>query len=425
MQKEVDTMRKRLIMTAAAMCLMLLTGCGQGAQKNDELPEDMPWNHGNNAVMETEMGWYTNMSRTNLLNLHYIDKDSGVDIFLCSRPECMHEGGSSCTATYNGLETLNTVMYNGDIYFAAYEQDEETAGIALYRAAADGSSIDKVSDVYKVKFPRDDRCDIGHEPFIIHKGYAYIPFDISKSSLPGFGGYIDSGMMKVNIYTGETTEIVSDDEGYFSPRVRSLMGCGDFVYFDWSGGTWQYDTAADVCSPVDIKSKEKYITGVTDKAFFIRTLNEKDCLKIEAYDKEALEFSYVAAELEEENFVVHTLFYNDMIFLCGDNDISVYKDGEKIGGTACGMGRERYSRNGFDYDGHLNDFKISGEYLYVIESNFRNYNYETRVLCNVYRCPLEDIISGEGEFEEVFSVTDNKSAEALWGEHFAAIKKGS
>ncbi|MDE6594100.1 MAG: hypothetical protein K2K57_13690 [Oscillospiraceae bacterium] len=422
-------MRKRFIIMA--FCLMLLTGCGQGVQRNDELPEDTPWNNGANNVMETDTGWYTNMSRTNLLNLHYIDKDSGVDVFLCSRPECLHEGGSSCTATYNGLETINTVMYNGDIYFAAYEQDEETAGIALYRAAADGSSIDKVSDVYKIKFPQDDRCDIGHEPFIIHRGYAYIPFDISKSSLPGVGGYIDSGLMKVNIYTGETAEIVSDDEGYFSRRVSRLKGCGDFVYFDLSGGTtepqgtWQYDTVTGVCSPVDIKSETKYITGVTDNAFFISTVNEKDCLKIEAYDKETSEFLYVAADTEEADTWAHTLFYNDMIFICGYFEISVYKNGERIGGIAYEMGENEYSRNDSLYVGQWNEFKISEEHLYLIESNFLNYNYENRVLCTVYRCPLKDIISGDGEFEEVFNVTDNRSAEALWGEHFAAIKKGS
>lgn len=113
-----------------------------------------------------------------------------------------------------------------------------------------------------------------------------------------------------------------------------------------------------------------------------------------------------------------------MIFICGDKEISVYKDGERIGGIAYGMGGERYSRNDLDFDGHWNEFKISGEHLYLIESNFLNYNYENRVLCNVFRCPLEDIISGEGEFEEIFSVTDNRSAEALWGEHFAAINKG-
>ncbi|MDE7294108.1 MAG: hypothetical protein K2N72_06760 [Oscillospiraceae bacterium] len=427
-------MRKRFI--AMAACLMLLTGCGQSAQRNDELPEDTPWNNGVNAVMETDMGWYTNMSRTNLLNLHYIDKDSGVDVFLCSRPECMHEGGSSCTATYNGLETVNTVMYNGDIYFAAYEQDEETAGIALYRVTADGSSIDKVSDVYKIKFPRDDECKIGNEPFIIHKGYAYIPFDISKSSLPGFGGYIDSGLMKVNIYTGECSEIVSDEEGYFSPRARRLMGCGDFVYYDWSG-TWQYDTVTGGCSPVGIKSEDKYtyIIGVTDKNFFISTLNEKDCLKIETYDKETLEFAYVAADTEGADHWPRILFYNDMIFICGYFEIGVYKDGERIGGISYEMGENEYKKDEDYFDGHYkrdgdefigqwNEFKISGEHLYLIESNFLNYNYETRVLCNVYRCPLEDIISGEGEFEEVFRVTDNRSAEALWAEHFAAIKKG-
>ncbi len=411
-------MKKRFI--TMAMCLMLLTGCGRGGN-NAEHPEDTPWNNGFHAIMENDKGWYTNESAADILSLRYTDKESGAQVYLCSRPECMHEGGGSCTATYNDLEPVNTLMYEGDIYFAAYEQDEETAGIALYRAAADGSALDKAADVYKIKFPRDDRCDIGQEPFIIHKGYAYIPFDLSKRSLPGFGGYIDSGLMKVNIYTGETTEIVSDDEGYFSRRVSRLKGCGDYVYFDYTGmkpggGTYRYNITSGEVSPT-VVNDEIYtvLSGVTPDRVYVSTANENFCLRIESYDSETFEYIGIAADTDERNMASCTLFYNDMIFICGDNDISVYRDGERIGGLAdCGEADDfEYSDNISYYRYQNYIWKISDNYFYRIR--YGDYFFEERIIYYIDRCPLEDIISGEGEFEEVVRVMDERGRTILLG----------
>ncbi|MCM1577871.1 MAG: DUF5050 domain-containing protein [Ruminococcus sp.] len=416
-------MKKRI--TAAVLTVICtLSACGQSSSA--EPPEDTPWNNGRHAIMETDKGWYTNESSVDILSLRYTDKESGVQVYLCSRPECMHEGGDSCTATYNDIEPVSTLMYDGSIYFAAYEQDDETAGIALYKAALDGSSLNKVTDVYKVKMPEDDRCDVSGEPFIIHKGYAYIPFELSKRSIPGFGGYIDSGMIRVNIYTGEREEIVSDDEGYFSKRVSELMGCGDYVYFRHSGnkpqgsGTYRYNITTGEITPTLVSDEDYiFISGVTpDKVYVNRGNEETFCLTIDCYDSETFEYLGIAAETEQRNMAAATLFYNDMIFVCGENDIDVYKDGERIGGVNGIDGdfdyTDRYSGKTY-YAFYFNGFfKISDNCLYRIR--YGNEFFHERVLYYIDRCPLEDIISGTGEFETVIEVTDDRGAYISWGD---------
>lgn len=413
-------MKRKFI--SAALCVVLFTGCTQSGE-NAEHPEDTPWNNGRHAVMETEKGWYTNESTLNILSLKYTDKESGAQVYLCSRPECMHEGGGGCTATYNDIEPINTLMYEGSIYFTAYEQNDETAGMALYRAAADGSALDKVTDIYKVKIPPDDRCDVTGEYFIIHKGTAYIPFELSKRSIPGYGGYIDSGMIKANIYTGETEEIVSDDEGYFSRRVSSLKACGDYVYFNWSGnkpkdsGTYRYNiNSGEITATIADDENYTTLSGVTEDKVYVNAGNENYCLKIECYDSETFEYLGTAADTNQRNMAAVTLFYNDMIFICAENAVDVYKDGERIGGIAVPNDdfdmMDAFSGDVYYYT-YINGFyKISDECLYRISSS--DDFFETRILYRIDRCPLADIISGTGEFENVIEVRDDRGANIRW-----------
>ena len=97
--------------------LIMLGGCDGKEMKDDvsKMPEDKPYNR---VVMETENGYYYNVCDMNL-SLRYTEKTTGKDIFLCARPECMHDGNEKCTATYNFLEISNSILYDNSIYFVA------------------------------------------------------------------------------------------------------------------------------------------------------------------------------------------------------------------------------------------------------------------------------------------------------------------
>lgn len=423
-------MKRKSKIIPALFTAMLLAGCGETAAPGQALPEDVPYNHGVDAIMETEDGWYTNYSRLNLLNLHYIDKESGADVYLCSRPECMHDGSDSCTATYNNINVQNTLLYNGALYFTANEQDGETAGIALYKAAADGSALDKVTDICKVK--TDKAVETSHMSYnnyqndylIIHKGYAYISYELYDQEVGGYAGYIDSGLMKINISTGEKEELVSDDEGYFSPKACRLKACEDYVYFDMNGNkaeqsyTARYNINDGSISIIDIRNEYgnySYVTGITPESIYVNTANENNCLRIEEYDADTLEYKGFAADTDQRNLAACTLFYDDMIFVCGDDRIDVYKDGERTGGIVYGVDENDYPE-GVDLYAFQNGlFKISRGYLYLIDTDFSNQHIND-IIRRVSRCPIEDILNGTGKFEPAYISYDERTAEMLWGD---------
>lgn len=411
------------LVTAMLLAAMLLAGCGETAAPGQALPEDVPYNHGVDAIMETEDGWYTNYSRLNLLNLHYIDKESGADVYLCSRPECMHDGSDSCTATYNNITVSNTVLYEGVLYFIADENDGETSGISLYKAACDGSSLDKVTDIYKIRSESKVQ-NVSGEYFIIHKGYAYVPFKMQSSGLEGLAGYVDGGLMKINIFTGEREEIFSDDEGYFSPDIHNLKGCGDYVYYDIGGlkpeqrGTFRYNTADGSTSTViDIKNEYDlydFISIVTPDSLYVNRAKDF-CLTVEEYDAVTFEYKGTAAVTDQRNLNACTLFYDDMIFVCGDDRIEVYKDGSMTGSVTYGEDTNDYPNQTYTYVFQNSSFKISEGYLYIIDNDFSHQNIDD-VIRKVSRCPIEDILNGTGKFELAYTSYDERTSEMLWGD---------
>ena len=73
------------------LCITAVAGCGEkegGAEspqeerkKGKELPEDSQWNHGVNAIMETEAGYYVNVAGNTGRELGYQGL-RGVDPFM-------------------------------------------------------------------------------------------------------------------------------------------------------------------------------------------------------------------------------------------------------------------------------------------------------------------------------------------------------
>ena len=248
---------KEILAVLLVLGLALLGGCNSGTGSGDkggitigkskELPEDTPWNHGLNAIMETEDGYYSNEYglRSSTLKalqcLRYYEKESGNTILLCNKPECTHDGGDTCEATYKNVIPGNTMLYDGSIYLLAAEKNGINVSINLYRAALDGSAIDKVGTV--ISADNVENQEVAYSPqtaslftlnqsvdysFIIHKGYAYIPYYLRFGS--GSKGLKGAGLMRMNLSNGETQELYKVETLVAGMPAR-VTAAGDFVYF--------------------------------------------------------------------------------------------------------------------------------------------------------------------------------------------------
>lgn len=229
------------------------TGNGFDTVNAAKYPDDEPANHGKTAIMETENGYYYDfgwgMTRTSddglfsyyfTLALSYYDKASGDAILLCAKPECEHDHDENCVATYKGIETIGTVLYDGYIYIYGLEKDGTLLMLNLYRATLDGSHIDKVATILEADNPTGasyiyEQTNYGSENyFIIHRGSAYIPYFLRIGK--GSKGFMGGGLMKVDLANGEKKQIVNMQ--YFTdPYPISLCGAGDYVYMHLVGSS--------------------------------------------------------------------------------------------------------------------------------------------------------------------------------------------
>ena len=232
------SLRKKLAGLALMMLALFFASCGEKEKK--DLPEDTPWNHGFNSIMETDIGYYSNLLDEQ--HLCYYDKESGNSILLCNKPECTHEGGNDCEATYQKMQTMNTILYDGYLYILGVEDVDHMVSISFYRGALDGSSMDKIGTVISRENTKDQEFMIFNPrsedsssfqndccSFIIHKGYAYIPYYLRFGQ--GMKGFMGGGLIKMDIRTGEMKELYTTEHANADTPMH-LVGAGDYVYFD-------------------------------------------------------------------------------------------------------------------------------------------------------------------------------------------------
>ena len=225
------------------------SGSYTGSKKTHE-----PNNYNNNGytnIMETEYGYYFNQGYfpdysnsvyrgsagvmpDRLMNLKYFDKESGLSVPLCNNPECEHTGDDSCVSSYKNLHVINTVLYEDYLYVYGVEQIDNEYKFNLYRVPPDGSSIDIVGTVFEDRQIKDtgvyDRPNFVPQQyyyFIIHKGYAYLPYYFRDGeSMYGFKG---GGLKRMDIDTGAMEDIYTLQMGN-DAFPCNLYAIGDEVY---------------------------------------------------------------------------------------------------------------------------------------------------------------------------------------------------
>lgn len=426
---------KSLWRTGLGICIagVLLTGCGKAAEPS----EDTPWNHGYNAILETEDGYYYNRSANSFNyyadsmpdyylvgnNLQYFEKESGISIQLCNKPECQHKGGEDCEATYRNIRTVNTQLYDGSLYILGMDYDvnfeSNMVSINLYKAALDGSSMDKVGTVIQGDNLNGDLISApsARDGFLIHKGCAYIPYYLRFGQASKT--YIGGGLAKMNLKTGET-EILFEAKTVSSDFPILEAGVGDYVYFR---GNRSFKGFRYVISEDRVEETKAYAnaeneeTGEMEKRefnvmwrafskdrnyqFTCQGDDPKDSyISFAAYDA-------VTGEVKPEEYIITDIsvgVYDECSLVCYEDKLMLTvadmaywysRTGEKLAEIQSPVPKE-----GYGYDEDACQFKISMDKLYAIirerDSRFYPHDYV------VYSCPLKELFEGKGSWTESF-----------------------
>lgn len=380
--------KKKACIAYALLAVLLAAGC---SKKNPAaLPEDNPANHGYTPIMETEKGFYSNYRNAfkSSIYLRFYERGTENQVFVCARPECQHDGGQMCTATRSGLDFLNTILYNGWIYILAVEEADETVSYNLYKAALDGTSLTKVGTAFSVNNSSGQEYSAMDLQFIIHKGYAYVPYHLSfGDSTFGFAG---SGLVKMDISDGSTETLLSG-ENYFSDCPYDLQGSGDCIYYIMDGVCRYNITSGEIEKLPDI---HWYETVGRSKYYTQENYGKDGVLvyEITAYDKETGEKSIIHSSVGQiEN--TQLLPYKDMLFAGIDGDLYVYREN----GELLAEIDDFYE---YIYTWGYTQLMISGDKLYAevpVEAEDGVSLYDDVYNCEVYSYPIDELLKGNIE----------------------------
>lgn len=459
---------KEILAVLLVLGLALLGGCNSGTGSGDkggitigkskELPEDTPWNHGYNAIMETELGYYSNM--TDGQCLRYYEKGTDATILLCNKPECTHSSEESCEARYHGMGTVNTLLFDGALYVlgvsgietdasrfenrymlgengeviplgdeSAKDQGDNKVSICLWKGALDGSSFDLVGEIASAENTNHERVTTTQSyavqnpdySFIIHKGYAYIPYQIQFGQ--GNAGLRCGGLMRMDLKTGQTEELYQQESRQFL-TPSNLAGVGDYVYFTASSGATKKTLMRYVLSEKKVETvlefdqkKDAGYALFSKNRIYVLSQFEKEGTRAGVFGFRTLEAKSLK-ELPEENIMTEIPFslqsdklnhrigpfhsimlYENHILLAEEEKVFWYDlKGNCLAEQEGPM--EEIGERVRGWDLYL-DYAICNDKLYVLFKNAANKEYLE--IYQVFSCNLEDALQGKGQWEKAFS----------------------
>ena len=203
----------------------------------------------------------------------------------------------------------------------------------------------------------------------------------------------------------------------------NLRGCSDYVYMDFTG-TSRYVISEDRLEypPAlqEERNKPRFDVVTTDRLYLLSHTDNEDTantLTVEAYD------SITGAPLPEKNFVtdlpydeyensVRILPYQEMLVIAAGDRVVFYDIGGDKYGTKLGeIGLEYEEAKIFSqFFQRPFDIKLTNGKLYLIcnPTDYDAYMDPNAVrqgsylLYQVYSCPVEDILKGQGTWKKEF-----------------------
>lgn len=217
------------------MCVMLtaaslLTACGKSKVVMEDYVRSNPVTWNVNGIMKSDTGYYYGAGVGQLMSLHYYDIESGQNIFLCNKPECLHEGDDFCTATSDKYTVISTCMYGEDIYMDVVETTDTEYLCKLLKVSGDGTKLSEVITYQTVN--RTSVSVITGDPMMIHRGKVVLPYRFGGKN----GSNQISGTYIYDLASKKLDKLEElDVNSYWEGRER-FTGYGDYIYFNTSTG---------------------------------------------------------------------------------------------------------------------------------------------------------------------------------------------
>lgn len=159
--------------------------------------------------------------------LYFKDKNSGLCVPVCAKPECSHEDKDldSCNAYFNSYTfypQLGLFYYNSNLYILGNDgkgKDGQGEGLYLYKVSMDGTKREMLYSLGEFVSSLDSL----NLRFFMHRGKGYLSYsEETKATLLSFE--IDSEkpeMKTVDILEGK------------APEFYRLSGYGDYVIYQY------------------------------------------------------------------------------------------------------------------------------------------------------------------------------------------------
>lgn len=222
-------MKKRKNVCWIAMALLLLCGgCKKAEIPMEDYVRSNPVTNTVNAIMKSDTGYYYCTTYGRKMSLHYYDSNSGQNIFLCSKPECRHDGDAFCTATSEKYSVISACLYGGSLYLDVVECTDTEYLYKLLRVSGDGTELTEVITYLNVN--NTSSSAIFGEQMLMHRGTVVLPYLLLNKDNPEIGV---SGTFLYDLSTGELTQLPEFDFNLGEGDGRSgFCGYGDYIYFN-------------------------------------------------------------------------------------------------------------------------------------------------------------------------------------------------
>lgn len=210
------------------MIMLLLAGCGKEEIQREDYVRTNPATNGMSMIMKSDNGYYYSAVSGEKMALHYFDTASSQNIFLCSKPECRHDGDAFCTATSNKYNVDSVYFYCDNLYLNVVEVTETEYLYKLIRVSADGTDLTEIT-TYMTVNNTSMSAIYGEEPMMIHRGVVVLSYRLVNANDVGIGV---TGTYLYNLATGELTELPQLEYEKESRGRERFTGYGNYIYYN-------------------------------------------------------------------------------------------------------------------------------------------------------------------------------------------------
>lgn len=181
------------------------------------------------ATIWTEKGYYFYDER----GLRYYDIATDSEMFLCSKPQCRHDGGSFCVATNSRYELFQYCIYGNSLYALAVDESEGQRQCKLLAYALDGSDMKEVATLVTLPRSKTVCFDVkgGNNRLLLHRNRALISIGIVRYGETEEENQYSSGSMVVDLETKEITLLEEDPLDTENLPIDNVQAYGDFLYY--------------------------------------------------------------------------------------------------------------------------------------------------------------------------------------------------